>query len=167
MILAFDTYYFQDKAKTVCIAFSHWTDTEARHVFSEIQNNNEPYTPGEFYKRELPCILSLLSKIPMLDEVNTIVVDGFVYLDDRGKHGLGGHLYEALQKKVPVIGVAKRNFAMLEKNKHRLLRGSSSTPLFITSVGIDGDQATEFIKSMTGDYRIPKLLKLLDTLTRE
>jgi deoxyribonuclease V len=66
----------------------------------------EEYTSGEFYKRELPCILSLLGK-NHFDNIEAIIVDGFVYLDDQNKLGLGGHLYERLPYKVPVIGVAK------------------------------------------------------------
>jgi len=33
-----------------------------------------------------------------------------------GKHGLGGYLFEALKKKIPVIGVAKSEFH--NKRKH-------------------------------------------------
>jgi hypothetical protein len=39
MILAFDTYYFENKAKTVCIAFENWNEDENTgaaytHVFN-------------------------------------------------------------------------------------------------------------------------------------
>jgi endonuclease V-like protein UPF0215 family len=40
-------------------------------------------------------------------------------------------------------------------------------PLYITSIGIDLDYATELIKNMKGNNRIPTLLKTLDTLTKE
>jgi exodeoxyribonuclease-5/deoxyribonuclease V len=99
--------------------------------------------------------------------VTTIIIDGFVYLDDNQKLGLGGHLYLQLQGKIPIIGVAKTNFATLEKNKRQLLRGSSMKPLYITSIGINLDYATELIKNMKGNNRIPTLLKTLDTLTKE
>jgi exodeoxyribonuclease-5/deoxyribonuclease V len=166
MILAFDTYYIGDKAKTVCLAFASWADIENFEIHSEILGNIAAYTPGEFYKRELPCILSLLGKVNRKD-IEAIVIDGFVYLDDDRKLGLGGHLYLALQTKVPVIGVAKTNFATIEKHKRALFRGKSERPLFITSIGMEVDKATELIKSMSGDYRIPLLLKKLDTLTKE
>lgn len=166
MILAFDTYYFADKAKTVCLVFGHWGDTENFEIHTEILGNIAAYTPGEFYKRELPCILSLLKTIDRND-IETIIIDGFVYLDDDLKPGLGGHLYKELQGKVPVIGVAKTNFATIEKNKRTLLRGKSDRPLFITSIGIDVDKATELIKNMSGPYRVPSLLKTLDTLTKQ
>jgi endonuclease V-like protein UPF0215 family len=39
-------------------------------------------------------------------------------------------------------------------------------PLYITSIGIRLDYATELIKNMKGNNRIPTLLKTLDTLTK-
>jgi deoxyinosine 3'endonuclease (endonuclease V) len=166
MILAFDTYYFDNKAKTVCLCFEHWTDDKPTQIFEEIIEGIAEYEPGAFYKRELPCILSLLKKIDIAI-VDLIVVDSFVILDDAGKLGLGGHLYEHLGKKIPIIGVAKSNFAQNTQNKKAVLRGESLNPLFVTSLGIDLEQASENIKSMHGEYRLPTLLKLLDRLTKE
>ena len=65
MILAFDTYYYENKAKTICIEFCNWTDAKCHKIHSEILVNVEEYVAGEFYKRELPCILSLLEKIDL------------------------------------------------------------------------------------------------------
>lgn len=165
MILAFDTYYFKNKAKTVCLAFKEWTSSDAFVIYSEILEDIEEYIPGEFYKRELPCILSLLKQIKY-ETIEAIIVDGFVYLDDANKLGLGGHLYQALNSSIPVIGVAKTNFLTIEKNKRPLMRGESKNPLFVTAIGIDLDTAAAHIASMAGNYRIPKLLKELDTQTR-
>ncbi len=166
MIAAFDTYYYDtNKAKTVCLLLEQWTDTTPVGIYSEILEGVAEYTPGEFYLRELPCIMSLLAQMPVV-HLTAIVVDGFVYLDDEGKPGLGAHLSKALQGAVPVIGVAKTNFATLVNNKRALLRGDSIKPLFITAVGIDIEVATAHIKSMAGPYRIPTLLKQLDTLTK-
>jgi deoxyribonuclease V len=165
MILSFDTYYFENKAKTVCLAFEDWTTSDKFEVYAEIMEDVEEYIPGEFYRRELPCILSLFRKIEY-HNIEAIVVDGFVYLNDEHKLGLGGHLYHSLKGSIPVIGVAKTNFASIEKNKRALIRGKSKNPLFITSIGLDNDKAVEHIKSMAGDYRIPTLLKYLDTLTK-
>ena len=166
MILAFDTYYFDNKARTVCLSFDTWTTTDNFVVYSEILEGIEDYTSGEFYRRELPCIVSLLKKIDS-DQIEIIIVDGFVFLDDNDKLGLGGHLDRHLEGKIPIIGVAKNNFATIEKNKRALLRGESEKPLFITSIGIDIDKATGHIKSMAGNFRIPTLLKHLDSLTKE
>ena len=116
MILAFDTYYFDNKAKTVCLEFSEYNQKENFKVHTEIIENVEEYIPGEFYKRELPCIMSVLNQIN-LQNIEVIIVDGFVYLDDDKKYGLGGHLYEKLNRQIPIIGVAKTNFASIEKDK--------------------------------------------------
>ncbi|MHC0445155.1 endonuclease V [Flavobacterium sp. 3-218] len=166
MILAFDTYYFDQKAKTICLEFAEWNEDKNFKIHSETIDNVEEYIPGEFYKRELPCIISLLKQID-LSTIEVIVVDGFVYLDDENKYGLGGYLYEKLNKEIPIIGVAKTNFASIEKNKKALYRGDSKKPLYITSIGIDLDEAYKKVQSMAGEYRFPTLLKELDRLTKE
>jgi deoxyribonuclease V len=166
MILCFDTYYFENKAKTVCLAFKEWTSSDKFEIYSEILEGIEDYIPGEFYRRELPCILSLLRNID-LTNIEVIVIDGFVFLDDNNSLGLGGHLYHSIESRIPIIGVAKTNYASIENNKRALVRGKSKKPLFITCVGLDLDKAVAYIKSMAGDYRIPTLLKYLDTLTKQ
>lgn len=166
MILAFDTYYFDGKAKTACIQFNKWPDKENFTSYTETRENIAEYIPGEFYKRELPCILSLLNKIDPVN-IEAIIVDGYVFLDDEGKLGLGGHLYSALQSKTPVIGVTKSNFKTIEKLKRPLLRGDSGNHLFITAIGIDIELAKENVKQMDGQFRIPTLLKVLDRMTKE
>jgi deoxyribonuclease V len=108
----------------------------------------------------------LLNQID-LENIEAIIVDGFVYLDDDKKHGLGGHLYEKLNGKIPIIGVAKTNFASIEKDKKPLLRGDSAKPLFITSIGIDLEEAFQKVETMAGEFRMPTLLKELDRLTKE
>lgn len=165
MILAFDSYYYLNKAKTVCISFNNWSDNSDYSIYSEVKEGVEEYTPGEFYKREMPCILSLLEKIDKQD-IEAIIVDGFVYLDDDFKLGLGGYLYKALDEQIPIIGVAKTNFATIVNLKKTLYRGDSKKPLYITSIGVDIDTATENIRSMSGKYRMPSLLKELDRLTK-
>ena len=166
MILAFDTYYFDGKAKTVCLEFQEWNQSTDFKIHTEIIDNVSEYIPGEFYKRELPCILSLLDKID-LKKVEAIVVDGFVYLDDEKKYGLGGHLYEKLNQEIPIIGVAKTNFASIEKDKRSLFRGDSQKPLYVTAIGIELDDAFRKVESMAGEFRMPTLLKEMDRLTKE
>lgn len=166
MILAFDTYYFDGKAKTVCLEFENWNESKDFKIHTEIIENVEEYIPGEFYRRELPCILSLLNQID-LAKVDVIIVDSFVYLDDDKKYGLGGYLYEKLNREIPIIGVAKTNFASIEKDKVGIIRGDSQKPLFVTAIGIELDDAVEKVKSMAGEFRIPTLLKELDRLTKE
>lgn len=166
MIYAFDTYYYEDYANTVCIAFENWTSDREVEVFTEQTPISSEYESGAFYKRELPCILSLLSKI-VVKEGDVIIVDGYVTLDNDGKIGLGGHLYEALQNKYPVIGIAKNEFTTPDSQRRNVLRGESRTPLFVTAKGIDVDQVKTHVEQMHGPYRIPTLLKKLDQLSRE
>lgn len=166
MIYAFDTYYYEDYANTVCIAFEDWTSDREVEIFTEQTSISSDYESGAFYKRELPCILSLLSKIVVKDE-DIIIVDGYVTLDNEGKIGLGGHLYEALQEKHPVIGIAKNEFTTPDSQRRNVLRGDSKTPLFVTAKGIDVDLVKADIERMHGPYRIPTLLKKLDQLSRE
>ena len=76
-------------------------------------------------------------------------------------------MYEALNEKIPVIGVAKNNFAKIDALKVPVLRGDSKKPLYITSKGIDLEQAASYIQEMHGEYRFPTLLKEVDRLGRE
>ncbi|GAB5554697.1 MAG: endonuclease V [Saprospiraceae bacterium] len=165
MILAFDTHYFNNSAKTVGLSFQDWDVENALQIKTEILKDIAPYEPGFFYRRELPCILSLLSKFH-LENVNCIVVDGYCILDNSGKHGLGGHLYEALERQIPIIGVAKTRFRANTLNVLELLRGKSEKPLFISSIGMELQEAYQNIQMMHGAYRIPTLLQALDQETK-
>ncbi len=166
MILAFDTYYSGDIAKTIGLAFNDWNDETPVNIYTDTSNSIAAYEPGAFYKRELPCIHRILSAID-LDKIDIIIIDGYVILDDAGKLGLGGHLYESLDKKIPVIGVAKTSFAENTKNVRKVYRGKSANTLYITALGIDPDVAAKYIEMMKGPYSIPSLLKQLDMLTRQ
>ena len=107
MIYIFDTYYYEDKARTVCVSINEWTDKEITSYCTETIEGIKQYESGSFYLRELPCITSLIDKIDLV-EGDIIVIDGFVILDDDHKNGLGGYLYEHLHHKYSVVGVAKK-----------------------------------------------------------
>ncbi|MGJ8659521.1 endonuclease V [Cellulophaga fucicola] len=166
MILAFDTYYYDNKAKTVGVSFNNWLDNTVLEIKEEIIEDVPDYEPGAFYKRELPCIISLLKQYNLKD-VELIIVDSYVLLDDDGKLGLGGYLYNSLEQKIPVVGVAKSSFHLNKTNSKALLRGDSIKPLYISAIGISLDKAYELVKSMHGNYRMPTLLQILDTKTKE
>lgn len=165
MKLAFDVQYFDDYAKSVAISFESWQDSEPQQLIEKKVIEIADYVPGEFFKRELPCILSIVNDLN-IDDIELIVIDGYVHLDDEGKFGLGGHLYKSLEEKIPVIGVAKTSFKKNVHNMMELLRGESEKPLFITSIGIDINQAREYIATMHGKFRMPTLLQILDTATK-
>lgn len=166
MIVAIDVYYFQNKAKSVSIEFENWTDIEPNKIHISKIDCVEEYIPGLFYKRELPCIMEVL-KNTKLEDIDCIIVDGYVHLDDYMKPGLGAYLYKELKEKIPVIGVAKKKFHENKILVKEVLRGESQNPLFISSIGIDLNEAKENIENMDGAFRIPTLLKILDQKTKE
>ncbi|MFD0860677.1 endonuclease V [Sungkyunkwania multivorans] len=165
MVLSIDVHYKPTYAKAVGLLFRDWQDKEPTSVFSERINEVEPYIPGQFYQRELPCIMALLQKVD-LKALAFILVDGFVFLDDVGKHGLGGHLYERLDKEIPIIGVAKTGFHSIKNSVQEITRGNSKTPLYVTAVGVDLAVAATYVLNMHGNHRIPTLLKEMDRLTK-
>ncbi len=166
MIVAIDVHYRENRAKVVAALFHNWEASVAEnHVITYVEDVEE-YVPGAFYKRELPCILAVLAEVD-LDQVNVIVLDGFVFLDDEGKPGLGGHLYEHLRHQVPIIGVAKTRFHQNTRHVAEVNRGDSTKPLFITAIGIDLANAADHIRNMTGSFRMPDILQVLDRKTKE
>ncbi|MGE5430369.1 MAG: endonuclease V [Syntrophomonadaceae bacterium] len=164
MNLAVDVHYYMEEAFAAGIAFHNWTDDRPSYEVTASLKGINSYIPGSFYLRELPVILELLKKLNESPE--TIVIDGYVWLGREKKDGLGGRLYKALNKKIPVIGVAKSPFKDTPESL-KLFRGKSFRPLFITSAGIDLEEAKTYISHMHGQNRIPTLLKMADRLSRE
>ena len=164
MILAVDVDYRDWGASIAGIAFESWEDENESGIFRSQFHGIEEYVPGEFFRRELPCILKLIQEHNINPDI--IIVDGFVHLDGKSKPGLGMHLYNALNEKVVVIGVAKKSFKGIARNCE-VCRSRSKTPLYITSVGMQLEEAKRCIKSMSGKYRIPTLLKKADQVCRE
>lgn len=95
-------------------------------------------------------------------DISLIVIDGFVYLDDEGIYGLGGHLYECLERRVQIVGVAKSLFKGSCKLVREIYRGGSKRSLVISAIGMDVDEAARLVKGMSGEFRLPSLLKILD-----
>lgn len=117
------------------------------------------YEPGAFYRRELPCLLRVLAGGPRPD---VVVVDGYVWLADRVA-GLGGHLHAAIGG--VVVGVAKTKFAGCT-SAVPVCRGGSRSPLYVTATGASATEAAAWVAGMHGPYRVPTLLKRVDTLAR-
>ena len=163
MILAVDVYYRGDHATAAGVLFPSWeSDTPSDELAVESEQV-AAYRPGQFYLRELPCILALLSQIPQ--QPSCILIDGYVSLGKERKPGLGMHLWNALAGKIPVIGVAKSRFKETPEETE-LYRGGSRSPLYVTAVGISLDEAKEHIRGMHGVHRIPTMLKRADRLSR-
>ncbi|CAA0226717.1 conserved hypothetical protein [Tenacibaculum maritimum] len=167
MIYCFDTYYGDNFANTAVVGINDWGDATPSFELTEITTDIQEYESGAFYKRELPCLLSIIEKIPLNTEKDILVIDGYVFLSDDEKLGLGGYLYNELDRKIPVIGVAKNNFHTLNKLKKEIYRGQSKKPLYITTLGFDLEKASFHILNMHGEFRMPTILKYVDSLGRE
>ena len=76
------------------------------------------------------------------------------------------YLYQALDHKIPIIGVAKRAFHANKETVIEVLRGISNNPLHVSAIGMDLDSAAQFIQDMHGEHRHPTLLKTLDAFTK-
>lgn len=161
-IACFDVYYYGDKAKASSIVFQVNPNERIISGYDEIIEQTKEYISGEFYKRELPCILKVYEKIE--EDIGLIIVDSFVMLDN-GRKGLGGYLYYSLNESIPVIGVAKTFYKGCE-NYIEVFRGKSKRPLFVSSIGISLNEAGRLVKNLKGENRIPDILKEVDHQSR-
>jgi deoxyribonuclease V len=164
MILAVDVYYRANDAFTAGVLFDNWDDCEPINELVARISDVGIYTPGEFYRRELPCILALVNQLNELP--NYIIIDGYVFLGENKKPGLGKYLFDALQGYTPVIGVAKTHFFNTPPET-AIYRGKSKRALYITSIGLEEKLAKQYILKMCGENRIPILLKTVDQICRQ
>ena len=118
MKLAIDVFYKGQTAKIVAATFDNWEDEQPFQIIVKYKSEILDYVPGEFFKRELPCLIDIVSEFD-ISKVELIIIDGYVYLNDNKKLGLGAYLYRYLDGKLPIIGVAKLSFittrSMLQK----------------------------------------------------
>lgn len=172
-----------------CLLFDDW---EAARPLEEHTATTTPvadYVPGEFFRRELPCVMNVLR--PHLERIAAVIVDSFVWLplsveettrQDRVlrewreaktatplphncRPGMGAWLYLELGGDIPVVGVAKTGFhGIIEASE--VLRGDSSKPLFVTAAGMDAAEAADCVRRMDGEHRLPTLLRRVDRLAR-
>ena len=163
MIACIDVGYQEKSALAACVSISDWKASAPVASHSVVIRNVEDYVPGLFYKRELPCIEAVLNDLGARPDV--IVIDGYVWLDAQGKKGLGAHLFELLNREIPVIGVAKTSFATAT-NAIEVFRGQSSRPLWVTAIGTNEIDAANYVRSMHGNHRIPTILTLVDRLSK-
>src|ERR1051326_7930003 len=101
MLVALDVHY--DEATMIgagaAVVFEQWEDAVPMAACVAECRDIQPYVPGELFKRELPCLLAVLGKVR--EPLSLLVVDCYVTLGS--KPGLGMHLWEALDRKVPII----------------------------------------------------------------
>ena len=163
MKLALDVQYDDaaDSALAAGVIFRGWADSgpTAELLYSHV--GLEPYAPGQFFRRELPCVLPLIARARETWPIHTIIVDSYVDLGESA--GLGRHVFNALNGEVAVIGVAKTRYSGSTPTLAE--RGSSRHPLYITATG-DPEMAAQRVLWMHGDHRIPTLLRQVDQLAR-
>src|SRR5581483_2872768 len=160
-IICLDVHYRESDANAAGVEFGDWADAVPSNEIVTRIANPPPYQSGDFYKRELPCLLEILARC---NTPSIVVIDGYVWLEGTDRPGLGAHLYQKLGGAIPVIGVAKtlfRGAKVIEVD-----RGSSRRPLFVTAAGISAETAAALVGRMHGQNRIPTLLKRVDSLAR-
>ncbi len=161
-IAAFDVHYLDNgHASAAAVLFHDYRDAAPAATYTKFLSPVADYIPGEFYRRELPCILALVEQFN--EAPDEMIVDGYVMLGNRP--GLGQHLFASFDHKIPVIGVAKSKFEGY--SGAMVFRGRSKKPLYVTAAGADLPMASERIRMMHGVHRIPTLLKQVDFMARE
>lgn len=64
MLAAVDAQYADDTAAVACVTFRDWPNSVPEAEYTTLLPAAEGYTSGEFWRRELPCILSVLRLLP-------------------------------------------------------------------------------------------------------
>jgi deoxyribonuclease V len=163
MIAFLDVDYRAAAAVAAAVLATDWADpTPAVELVARIPEVAE-YVPGEFYRRELPCLLAVLDQCSQRPDV--IVVDGYVWLGP-DRPGLGARLFDALGQTIPVIGVGKTCFRSAVDVATPVYRAGSRQALWVTSAGIDQAVAAMAVQAMHGPHRLPTLIKRVDHLCR-
>ncbi|NUP11259.1 MAG: endonuclease V [Polyangiaceae bacterium] len=161
MIACVDVHYGEgDGAIAAAVTFDRWDAASPVERCVLPIAHVEPYEPGAFYKRELPCIVAVLDRLAAYPTV--VVVDGHAWLEP-GRPGLGARLLDTQERIRTVVGVAKTRFHGAPAVA--VLRGGSAVPLWVDEAGEPVD-APRRIAEMHGPFRLPTMLKLVDRLGR-
>src|SRR5262249_26999082 len=139
-----DVDYADRGVTAACVGFDGWTDAIGRiEVVVRALGAAAPYVPGAFYQRELPHLLAVLERMPVL---TAVIVDAYVRLGV-DQPGLGQHLHDAIG--VPVIGVAKTIYVGAHATP--VIRGTSTRPLYVTAIGLPIADAARDLAAMHGE----------------
>lgn len=179
MILITDVFYNENEnaAHIGAITIEDWTSTTiAKQWEIDKKGIDCEYIPGQFYKREMPCLIELWNTISDEDKKNidTIIVDGFYDIWD-GRPGLGHHFHDWLIDNgydVEVVGIAKN--PCRETNEFTLpvyRTEASKTSKWRNALWVNGSNMEhnyqEKVLKMDGKYRIPTMIKHVDKLSRK
>ena len=166
MIGCVDVYYQDNRATAALVLFSDWSSETVVAQSVENLDNPSAYIPGQCYKRELPCVLSVLRVSSI--EPSILLVDGYVWLgmneDGEQIRGLGAHLFYELNQRIAIIGVDKTHYK--PSKAITVCRSTSRRPIYVSAVGVDVHFVAECVRRMHGKYRLPTMVKLADQLAR-
>lgn len=157
-----DVHYKTGIAITALVQFTDFLDEKPLDIVVTRMKIPSNYVPGEFFKRELPCLIHAIKESG--GQYDTIIIDGYVHMQASRK-GLGQHLFEALGQQIPITGIAK-NPMKLATDFLPVRRGDSDKPLFVSTISLDLSEMAELVKKMHGPFRIPTLVKLADQAAR-
>lgn len=161
--VAFDVFYEDNSAMVGYVIFENALSAAPYKTGQLLCDNILPYESGAFYKRELPCILKAINAIE--EKISLLYIDANVWLG-KDKKGLGKLLHDALNQTIPVIGISKSCYNKDTELIKPVIRPSSTKPLYVSTIGIALDDACDMVSSMVGAYRLPKMIKLADTMSR-
>jgi len=161
-----DVHYIGTGARAAGVVVESWESESPDSTYVQDIEAVEPYEPGNFFRRELPCLLSVLRLLPSPPDI--VVIDGYVWLSSVERPGLGARLYDVLGRRAPVVGIAKTAFAGVENcaTVAPVLRGSSRNPLYVTAIGLEPEIAGQCVRRMAGKHRIPEIVRITDHLSR-
>lgn len=163
MIACLDVHYFRDKANAAAIVFNDWKSCSSIAAYTSTISRFAEYEPGRFYLRELQPLLAVIKKI--VQTIDIYLIDGYCHLSSDLAPGLGTYLKESLDPNASIVGVAKNRYRQTN-HAIEVFRAKSVRPLFVTAIGIRYELAAQHVMSMSGEFRIPALLKAVDRLSR-
>ncbi len=158
-------YHDQDAVAAAIVTPGHDTG-KIISSYTTVSRKVADYEPGFFYKRELPCLVSVLGKVK--EPLGLIFIDAHVWLSRRYP-GLGARLFDSLGRRVPVVGLAKSPFSQKLDAKvvRKVFRGSSTRPLYVSAEGISLNTAASMVLRLHGRYRIPLAMKAAHQLAQK
>lgn len=163
-IAVLDVAYAAHGAGVACVTAEQWASpAPLREDASFLPGVPAGYQPGKFYLRELPLLELAVDRLMVRPKV--LVIDGYVWLDGEGRPGLGARLFDSLEGRIAVVGLAKTRLRGDDWSAE-VLRGSGSRPIFVTAAGIDLAVAAREVLGMHGAHRLPTLVKRADYLAR-
>ncbi|MBK8015145.1 MAG: endonuclease V [Deltaproteobacteria bacterium] len=163
MIVALDVHYTGSTAHAAAVGFDEWQSDKCIASYTAMESPVAEYEPGKFCVRELSPLLKVIRQID--SNITTYVIDGYCHLSSDLAPGLGAYLHEALAEPTAIVGIAKNRYRQTQ-HAIEVFRGKSRRPLFVTSIGIEYDVAGRCVQSMTGQFRVPEMLKAVDRLAR-